>query len=178
MQRNQELVAVRGAKPVARRCSIIRPESPRPAFQWLVGPTGCETCRSCHGFCPSFLVILAPVTIFVASGAGDFVLGILGLGPKSGPAAFAIWNAVVIIAGLTVVGSLAPESRWANIMFVTARVWVLIGFINVALGLVSIASWVACIVVLAVCASIAGVISLLVTALIRSMVGLSSHPAK
>ena len=109
-------------------------------------------------------VIIAAALIYLVSIVAGFIISM------SGPlnlAAIAISNTVVILIGLTAIGSMRPSQRWKNIMLVSAGIW-LLSISNIALGFSSFPQWLLAFFYIGLVGGVAGVLSLLVTGLIKA----------
>ena len=85
--------------------------------------------------------------------------------------AVGVADAVSILVGLTLVGCMTPENRWRNIILVAAGVWVT-DVLPAAIGTISLSfsGWMGSIVWYAILTALSGVISLLITAVIKPAV--------
>jgi len=82
--------------------------------------------------------------------------------------AVGVADAVSILVGLTLVGCMTPENRWRNIILVAAGVW-MTDLFPAAIGTItlSFSGWMGSIVWYAILAALSGVISLLITAVVK-----------
>lgn len=102
--------------------------------------------------------IIWGLTLFIGFVVG-FTMGLVGTRPSAAYLGFA--NLVFVVIGFVIAGCLTPSYRLRHLSIVALLVW-LTSLLNVALGLVTLAQWIAAAVFIAIMMALGYGISLII----------------
>jgi GYF domain 2 len=102
---------------------------------------------------------------FIAIQAITFVVAFI-FGALHNPVGVVVSSLILTFAGLAVVGCITPKDRWVNIALVAFSCWIS-SLVMVPFGTTTLSRWALSVVWYAVFVGFAGVVSLLISALIK-----------